>query len=166
MAPATARSSGRSAIGLLLTVVVAVLLWWAQGGDGAPQDSGDRPSAGSSATHDYTSTTTPSTEPEAEPTDPVSGLPVVRVDELPGEARDVLRRIDAGGTFRFPEHDGGVFENREELLPDRPYGHYREYTVDDGVGDRGPLRIVAGADGERYWTDDHYRSFSRIEVDR
>ena len=170
MALATARSSGRSALGLLLTVVVAVLLWWSQGDGGDPTGAAtDAPSARPSASHDYTATATPTSEPSApsDPgaTDPESGLPLVRLGELPAEARDVLERIDAGGPFEFPEHDGGIFENREGLLPDRARGHYREYTVDDGVGDRGPLRIVAGVDGERYWTDDHYRSFSRVELD-
>jgi ribonuclease T1 len=31
-----------------------------------------------------------------------------------------------------------------------------------GSDDRGARRIVAGADGELYWTDDHYSSFARI----
>ena len=53
--------------------------------------------------------------------------------------------------------DGAVFQNREGLLPRRRPGYYREYTVETpGSDDRGARRIVAGADGERYWTDDHY----------
>ena len=31
-----------------------------------------------------------------------------------------------------------------------------------GSYDRGARRIVEGAEGELYWTDDHYASFSRI----
>jgi ribonuclease T1 len=152
----------------VLAVLAAALLWWTQGSPGVPTEgrASDRPSAQGSASHDFTSTATPTTEPSGAGTDPVSGLPVIRPAQLPAEALDVLERIDAGGPFEFPEHDGGVFENREGLLPDRPRGHYREYTVDDGVGDRGPMRIVGGADGERYWTDDHYRSFARVAVAR
>ena len=160
------RSQG-SPLLLVVAVVVFGFFWWLQDGSGVLTGQGatDRPSARGSATHDFTSTVTPSTEPTSAPggTDPVSGLPIVRLDQLPPEAREVLGRIDAGGPFDFPEHDGGIFENREGLLPDRARGHYREYTVHDGVGDRGPMRIVGGADGERYWTDDHYRSFARVE---
>jgi ribonuclease T1 len=56
-----------------------------------------------------------------------------------------------------------VFQNRENLLPQKPSGYYREYTVETpGSPDRGPRRIVTGADGEMYYTDDHYESFRRV----
>jgi ribonuclease T1 len=56
-----------------------------------------------------------------------------------------------------------VFRNRERLLPARRTGYYREYTVPTpGARDRGARRIVAGKEGEFYYTDDHYRSFRRI----
>ena len=96
-------------------------------------------------------------------TDPESGLPVVQVSALPPEAARTLELIDRGGPFPEPEHDGGTFENREALLPDRPMGYYKEYTVPTpGSGDRGARRIVAGEGGELYYTGDHYSSFSRI----
>jgi ribonuclease T1 len=99
-------------------------------------------------------------EPPAPPAP--SGMPHVRIDELPPEAIVVLDLIEQGGPFRY-DQDGDVFENRERLLPARPMGHYREYTVDTpGEDDRGARRIVAGADGERYWTADHYDSFAWI----
>ena len=96
--------------------------------------------------------------------DASSGLPVVRLASLPPEATRTVELIDAGGPFPEPDHDGGTFGNREELLPDQPVGYYREYTVPTpGADDRGARRIVAGDDGEElYWTDDHYSSFSRI----
>lgn len=163
-------STGSALVGALVALVAGFLLYTqGDGGTTTHEDHtrGSSSSPSSSPTHDLRSTTTPTTDPTSDPatdytTDPDSGLPVVRSADLPGLARDVLQRIDRGGPFDFPDHDGGVFENREGLLPDRPRGYYREYTVDDGVGDRGPLRIVAGDDGERYWTDDHYRSFARI----
>ena len=31
-----------------------------------------------------------------------------------------------------------------------------------GSDDRGARRIITGSSGEKYWTDDHYASFSRI----
>jgi len=81
---------------------------------------------------------------------------------LPPEARETLERIDRGGPFPYPK-DGTTFHNRERLLPQRGRDYYREYTVrTPGRRDRGARRIVAGAGGERYYTQDHYRSFKRI----
>jgi len=81
---------------------------------------------------------------------------------LPPEARDTLARIERGGPFPYRK-DGSTFRNRERLLPARERGYYREFTVPTpGARDRGARRIVAGAGGERYYTDDHYRSFKRI----
>ncbi|MCC5870257.1 MAG: ribonuclease, partial [Gammaproteobacteria bacterium] len=69
----------------------------------------------------------------------------------------------------FPyRQDGSVFHNREGLLPARPTGYYREYTVrTPGARDRAARRIVAGGQPPEvyYYTQDHYRSFVRIEVD-
>ena len=94
--------------------------------------------------------------------DPVGGLPVVVVADLPPEAGATLELIAAGGPFPHRQ-DGAVFQNREGILPARDPGHYHEYTVETpGSDDRGARRIVTGADGERYWTDDHYDSFSWI----
>jgi ribonuclease T1 len=96
-------------------------------------------------------------------TDPVSGLPWVEVGDLPRQARETLARIRAGGPYPYPRNDDQTFLNREGLLPGRPRGYYREFTVETpGSPDRGPRRIVTGAGGERYWTDDHYTSFARI----
>jgi ribonuclease T1 len=87
----------------------------------------------------------------------------VPVTALPIEASKMLALIREGGPFPH-EKDGAVFGNRERLLPARPRGFYREYTVrTPGRGDRGARRIVAGDGGrEFYWTSDHYRSFQRI----
>ena len=55
-------------------------------------------------------------------------------------------------------------ENRERILPRQPQGYYQEYTViTPGSRDRGARRIVAGENGERYYTDDHYASFYVVE---
>jgi guanyl-specific ribonuclease Sa len=92
--------------------------------------------------------------------------PVADADALPAQARETLRRIRDGGPFPHRQ-DGGVFRNREGLLPQRPRGWYREYTVETpGSRDRGARRIVAGGDppGEFWYTDDHYRSFRRIDA--
>jgi guanyl-specific ribonuclease Sa len=84
---------------------------------------------------------------------------------LPPEARETLRRIEAGGPFAHRQ-DGSTFHNRERLLPPQPRGYYREYTVETpGSPDRGARRIVAGGDPpvEYFYTDDHYRSFRRFD---
>ena len=97
-------------------------------------------------------------------------LPEVRVAHLPREARHTLELIRRGGPFPFRK-DGTVFGNREQRLPARPRGYYREYTVPTpGARDRGARRIVAGegrerdpaTSGEYYYTEDHYSTFRRI----
>jgi ribonuclease T1 len=99
----------------------------------------------------------------ASPSRGSDGLPTVRSSDLPVQAQQVLRLIDAGGPFPYPQ-DGTVFGNVERLLPVHPRGWYREYTVPTpGSPDRGARRIVAGQDGARYYTADHYDSFARIE---
>jgi ribonuclease T1 len=86
----------------------------------------------------------------------------ISIAELPPEAREVLLLIETGGPFPYAK-DGSVFGNRERRLPRRPPEYYREYTVPTpGARDRGPRRIIAGRNGELYYTDDHYRRFKRI----
>lgn len=94
----------------------------------------------------------------------LSGLPAF----LPPEAHDTLRLIARGGPFPHRQ-DGSVFGNREERLPRRPRGYYREYTVQTpGLGHRGARRIVTGGQPPEvyYYTDDHYASFRRWEMPR
>lgn len=94
--------------------------------------------------------------------DPHSGLAWVLEAELPPNAQDTLRLIDTGGPFPY-DKDGSTFGNREGLLPSEPTGYYAEYTVDKpGEDDRGPWRLVTGAQDEVYWTEDHYSSFWRV----
>ena len=77
-------------------------------------------------------------------TDPDSGLPTVRLADLPPEAARIVDLIDSGGPFDEDE-DGSTFRNDEEILPDQPRGYYREYTVPTpGSDDRGARRIVGG----------------------
>jgi ribonuclease T1 len=89
----------------------------------------------------------------------VAGYDTITLAELPPEALHTLALIEAGGPFPYRQ-DGAVFENREGLLPDQEYGYYHEYTVETpGSDDRGARRIVAGANGELFYTNDHYDSF-------
>ena len=86
----------------------------------------------------------------------------IPVPALPGEAREMIALIRAGGPFARPR-DGAEFRNREQRLPPRARGYYHEYTVPTpGRSDRGARRIVTGRQGELYYTDDHYRSFRHV----
>ncbi|HKI63974.1 MAG TPA: ribonuclease domain-containing protein [Burkholderiales bacterium] len=91
-----------------------------------------------------------------------SPLDEIRVGALPPDASRTIRLIHRGGPFPFAK-DGSVFANREQRLPWRYRGYYREYTVAPvGARQRGARRIVSGRGGELYYTRDHYRSFLRI----
>ena len=82
--------------------------------------------------------------------------------QLPHEALATLVLIRKGGPYPYAK-DGAVFGNREGLLPKQRRGYYREYTVrTPGSRTRGARRIVRGASGELYYTDDHYNTFRRI----
>lgn len=90
------------------------------------------------------------------------GLPAF----LPTEARQTIALIQRGGPFPRRQ-DGSTFGNREQQLPQRPRGYYREYTVDTpGARTRGTRRIVTGGDPPEAWyyTDDHYESFRSFTV--
>jgi ribonuclease T1 len=82
--------------------------------------------------------------------------------QLPPETRQAVTLIRKGGPYLYAR-DGVVFVNRENLLPRQKRGYYREYTVKTpGVRTRGARRIIAGAGGELYYTEDHYNHFVRI----
>jgi ribonuclease T1 len=86
----------------------------------------------------------------------------IAIAELPSEARTTLQLIEKGGPFPY-QRDGAVFGNFERRLPLKQRGYYREFTVPTpGRRDRGARRIVAGEDGECYYTEDHYRTFRKI----
>jgi guanyl-specific ribonuclease Sa len=89
-----------------------------------------------------------------------------KADALPPEADATLALIAAGGPFPY-DRDGVVFGNFEQRLPRRARGWYHEYTVPTpGIDHRGARRIVTGGNppSEYWYTDDHYGSFRRIEV--
>ena len=155
--------SGRAGT-LIATALVAVLtavVWWLQGGTGGEDTAGD-PAATSTSTVVVQETATPADDAGMPETDDVSGLPYVDLADLPPEAGATVELIDAGGPFPY-DKDGSTVGNYEGLLPDREDGYYREYTVETpGSPDRGARRIVGGAEGELYWTEDHYESFEVI----
>ncbi len=164
----------------ILVVLIGVIGALTTGGDGSSpdqalieavdsdssedsSDSADSAAATDSASTDAGSTDAESTEDAAAPAaNRFSDLATIDPASLPGEALDTLALIASGGPYPF-SRDDLIFQNREGILPDRPQGHYREYTViTPGEDDRGARRIVAGDDGELYYTSDHYSSFSEI----
>lgn len=162
------------AVALLLCAWLALVV----GGCGPQATVSCSPSPAVKPSQIATATTQPSRDPvasdEASPTlsdapslpttDPASGLPFIDPADLPPEALDTLALIADGGPFPF-DRDGLTFQNREELLPDRPGGYYGEFTViTPELSHRGARRIVAGEGGERYYTADHYESFARIRL--
>ncbi len=168
--------------GLLAVAVIGVLL---AGRGGGPADS-TAPSTSSTRAARPTTTTTPrsstsstkasssrqrstttTNRPTTFGTDPLSGLRLVAEASLNRQASDTLRAIRNGGPFRFPRNDGVTYFNNNRVLPSRRRGYYREYTVvTPGASNRGARRIVTGADGELYYTDDHYDTFVRIKEDQ
>jgi ribonuclease T1 len=128
-------------IAIVLIAVVAALDWWSNRGPAGDAPPG--PPTVAAAASDYPSF-------------------------LPPEAVATLQAIERGGPYAY-DRDGTVFQNRERLLPEQPRGYYREYTVTTpGSRDRGARRIVTGGNPPQvyYYTDDHYRSFRRVEIDR
>jgi ribonuclease T1 len=104
----------------------------------------------------------PSPSPSAGSQTPRSGLPSIAVADLPKQARDTLALIDRGGPYPYSQ-DNTVFSNLERVLPERPKGYYREYTVvSPGSSSRGTRRLVVGAQGDIYFTADHYQTFRQV----
>lgn len=92
----------------------------------------------------------------------INGFETIALAQLPPQARETIALIERGGPFPYRQ-DGQTFQNREGLLPQKPRGYYREYTVKTpGENDRGARRIVTGDNGEMYYTADHYNSFKVI----
>lgn len=134
------RGGAETLVGLVIAVVIGVV-FLLDGGTGSA--TGHR-----AATH---------------PSPSSSGAGTISYGRLPPEAQHTVQAIRAGGPFPYSQ-DGAVFENREGHLPPEPTGYYHEYTVETpGSPDRGARRIVAGQQGQLFYTDDHYRSFKRIE---
>lgn len=146
--------SGRGRItGALVGLVALVLLGWlftaGTGDSGGSGGSGQQPTAGAGVQSSGVGTS------DATP-----------LSQLPPEAASTWELIEDGGPFPYAR-DGATFGNREGLLPRRPDGYYREYTVPTpGERDRGARRLVTGEGGELWYTADHYASFVLVEPSR
>ena len=83
------------------------------------------------------------------------------------QVKQTLAVIQQGGPYPYPLKDGSNFYNREGVLPDKPRGYYREYTVPTpNIEHRGARRIVTGGNPPEvyYLTLDHYDSFTKLKV--
>lgn len=58
---------------------------------------------------------------------------------------------------------GDHFGNQEGLLPNGSYTECDLYTLDENS--RGAARLVFSDDGQYYYTDDHYESFTQVWVE-
>ena len=75
---------------------------------------------------------------------------------------DTFNNIKSGGPFPYTK-DNTVFKNSEGKLPSQPLGYYKEFTISPASGSgRGEMRLVTGAGGEVYQTNDHYQTFVKI----
>ena len=140
--------------GVITAVAVVLLLAYTY------LPSGGAPPTAAPTTIPTTTTRAPDTPL---PPDSGDGLVWVRLADLPVQARQTVALIDAGGPFPY-DKDGATFNNFEGVLPSKPRGYYREYTVKTpGERDRGARRIVTGdRDRELFYTDDHYETFARV----
>lgn len=79
---------------------------------------------------------------------------------VPQKAYTVADYVAKNGKAPQGYVGGTVFQNREGLLPQGVA--YKEYDVNPKVSgqNRGAERIVLGNDGSRYYTGDHYASFT------
>jgi ribonuclease T1 len=91
---------------------------------------------------------------------------------IPDKVTEVLRHIDARHSAPEGYEGGRPFHNAgrdgEEALPrkdgdGRPIS-YREWDVNPKVPgvNRGAERLVTGSDGSAYYTNDHYRTFTKV----
>lgn len=150
---------------VVLVVLALVAIWLIVSGRDSTSGAGSTPGARSSATSSYGQ---PGSSGGAgggsgRQATPRSDLPTVAESQLNAQARRTLALIRSGGPYPYRQ-DGGVFTNRERLLPRQASGYYREFTVvTPGSPDRGARRIIAGDGGDLYYTDDHYASFRQIE---
>ena len=81
------------------------------------------------------------------------------------KAKDLLEAIQQHEGKALPGYiGGGAFQNRERRLP---RGHYREYDVNPKI--RGRSRdaeriVIEQGTGRAYYTGDHYRTFTPLNV--
>lgn len=99
-----------------------------------------------------------------------SAVTTCRLSDLPAEVAETVTLVRANGPYLRPRDDGGTFGNYEHLLPAKPHGYYREYTVSDPAASfPGPRRLITGGQAHLgdepavwYYTGDHYAHFCQV----
>ena len=85
-----------------------------------------------------------------------------RVSPIPGDLSRTVDRIEKGVPYPH-RNDGSVFRNTDGKLPVQPQGYYREYVhPTPGTTGAGLQRVIVGANGEMYYSPDHYQTFYTI----
>ncbi|RAJ29702.1 ribonuclease domain-containing protein [Pedobacter cryoconitis] len=86
----------------------------------------------------------------------------VKVAGVPQKAYTVAAYVAKNNKAPQGYVGGTVFKNREGLLPQGVA--YKEYDINPKVQgqNRGAERIIIGADGVRYYTGDHYKTFTKF----
>lgn len=160
--------SQRSMGSIVVTILVALALWYFNGGLDNLGNQTSEPSQSAAQTQQSSQSgglVEANSNSQVSDTNAPVGMPLIAIGELPPEARDTINLIWSDGPYPF-DKDDTTFQNREGFLPDEARGYYREYTViTPGLNHRGARRIVAGAEGELYYTSDHYESFSWVVVE-
>ena len=78
------------------------------------------------------------------------------------DLKPTLDRIARGDANRH-RNDGTSFQNRENRLPRKPAGYYKEYVhPTPGENGPGPQRVIIGKEGEVWYSADHYKTFKKI----
>ena len=78
------------------------------------------------------------------------------------ELSSTVQRIQNGEKLSY-RNDGSYFENRENILPQREVGYYKEYVhPTPGINGPGAQRIIIGGSNEWYYSPDHYKTFIRF----
>ncbi|MEK4137489.1 RHS repeat-associated core domain-containing protein [Kurthia sp. FSL E2-0154] len=78
---------------------------------------------------------------------------------VPKEAKSILRYVQKNGHTKNGYKGGKTFKNDDGILPKNTT--YKEYDIFKKVKgkNRGKERIVIGANGKAYYTNNHYKSF-------
>lgn len=92
-----------------------------------------------------------------------TGQPDKGQGKIPSYALEVLDYVKKNGEAPPGFVGGRTFTNREKRLPRNV--EYQEWDVHKKVNgkNRGAERLVTGSDNSAYFTDDHYKTFQKIE---
>lgn len=90
------------------------------------------------------------------------GLEAIDAKNLPKEAQETIQKVGKGDISGLEPH---TFKNKEGYLPkNSDPKYYTAYDVKaEGVSERGVDRLIIGKNGETYYTNDHYKTFSEVK---